>query len=314
MCTYNGAPYIQKQMESIGSQTRRPDELIVCDDRSHDNTIEIVKILASKMAFPVHININKENLGSTKNFEKAIKLCQGDIITLCDQDDVWHPEKLNIVEKTFSHSNHIGVVFTNAELVDKHLRSIGQRLWESIGFNRTEQKRIIKGRAFEVLLKHNVVTGATMAFRSEFKDLILPIPENWIHDAWIALLIAATSKLAVIQAPLIRYRQHSKQQIGVIKKRFIEELTKVKQTNSNEYLNIADKFKMVYKRLSRMRQVSEHSEVISQINAKISHYHTRANMPKRKLSRLPIVFKELVNLRDHRYSQKLKSAAKDIFF
>jgi len=301
-------------MESIGSQTRRPDELIVCDDRSHDNTIEIVKILASKMAFPVHININKENLGSTKNFEKAIKLCQGDIITLCDQDDVWHPEKLNIVEKTFSHSNHIGVVFTNAELVDKHLRSIGQRLWESIGFNRTEQKRIIKGRAFEVLLKHNVVTGATMAFRSEFKDLILPIPENWIHDAWIALLIAATSKLAVIQAPLIRYRQHSKQQIGVIKKRFIEELTKVKQTNSNEYLNIADKFKMVYKRLSRMRQVSEHSEVISQINAKISHYHTRANMPKRKLSRLPIVFKELVNLRDHRYSQKLKSAAKDIFF
>jgi len=301
-------------MESIGSQTRRPDELIVCDDRSHDNTIEIVKILASKMAFPVHININKENLGSTKNFEKAIKLCQGDIITLCDQDDVWHPEKLNIVEKTFSHSNHIGVVFTNAELVDKHLRSIGQRLWESIGFNRTEQKRIIKGRAFEVLLKHNVVTGATMAFRSEFKDLILPIPENWIHDAWIALLIAATSKLAVIQAPLIRYRQHSKQQIGVIKKRFIEELTKVKQTNSNEYLNIADKFKMVYKRLSRMRQVSEHSEVISQINAKISHYHTRANMPKRKLSRLPIVFKELVNLRYHRYSQKLKSAAKDIFF
>lgn len=313
MCTYNGAQYLREQLDSIASQTRLPDELVVCDDRSHDDTIEIVKTFASKAPFPVRLTINEENLGSTKNFEKAIELCEGDIIALSDQDDVWHPEKLMRIEAVFSTSPRIGAVFTDAEVVVEDLYPLGYRLWQSVRFSRIEQKRVTKGSAVKVLLKHNVVTGATMAFRAEFKELILPIPASWVHDGWIALIIAFLADLAIIHEPLIKYRQHSKNQIGAIRKGFGQQLTKAKQTDSNTYITGLNQYMAAHERLLTISNGSYHKEVISQLEAKMAHLHARADMPKRQLQRLPMVIKELVTLRYHRYSNGWKSAAKDLF-
>src|SRR4030095_14430308 len=82
LCSYNGERYLQEQLDSIAGQSRLPDELVVCDDRSLDETAEIIRAFASKVPFPVRLTINERNLGSTKNFEKAISLCRGDIILL----------------------------------------------------------------------------------------------------------------------------------------------------------------------------------------------------------------------------------------
>ncbi|HEY2971172.1 MAG TPA: glycosyltransferase, partial [Pyrinomonadaceae bacterium] len=98
MCTYNGAPYLREQLNSIAAQTRPPDELVVCDDVSADLTCEIVTSFAASVHFPVRLYVNEQNLGSTKNFERAIGLCEGDIIARSDQDDVWLPEKLRRIE------------------------------------------------------------------------------------------------------------------------------------------------------------------------------------------------------------------------
>lgn len=220
MCTYNGEKYLQEQLESIAWQTRLPDELVVCDDGSIDNTVEILNAFATIAPFPVHIFVNDINLGSTKNFEKAISLCKGDIIALSDQDDVWYADKLMCIERVFLDSAEVGLVFTDADVVDDKLNAIGYSLWQAINFNKRKQKKVLDGKALELLIKGNFVTGATMAFRSKYKDIILPIPDDlllrvWVHDGWISFLIAAVGSITLIPKSLIKYRQHSNNQVGL---------------------------------------------------------------------------------------------------
>jgi len=314
MCTYNGAPYLQEQLSSILSQIRLPDELIICDDKSGDNTVDLVRKLASGATFPVRLVVNKIRLKSTKNFEKAISLCSGNIIALCDQDDVWHPEKLMRIEQVFVDFPHIGAVFTDGEICDASLNPLGYSLWESFGFNKKMQKKTVSHRrSFEVLIKRSVATGATMAFRSEFKDLVLPIPNNWVHDGWIALLIAAVSDLTIIREPLIKYRQHNSNQIGALKKDFKEQLIMAQKTTSNDYWLGVKQFIEAKERLLTTDRFVYHPPIICRLSSKIRHLETRASLPKQNLHRWIFVLKEFVRFRYHNYSNGWKSFAKDFF-
>lgn len=321
LCTYNGAQYLQEQLESIAQQTRLPDEMVVCDDRSQDNTVDTVDSFASRVPFLVRLINNKQNIGSTKNFEHCIELCTGDIIVLSDQDDVWQHDKLERIEEIFSNEAHKGAVFTDAKIVDEQLNPLRNTLWESMEFTKSEQKRFAKGKAVEVLVKHNVVTGATMAFRSEFKDLILPIPAIWVHDGWIALLVAYVSDLAMIPEPLILYRQHPQQQVGagyssrsMLRKIRINvsKLIKRMKENSNIHQERFNQYKLVYERLIYSQSYSIKKEKIFYLEAKIKHLQKRANMPKNRLLRLHIIIKELVKLNYHRYSYGIYSFGEDI--
>src|SRR4051812_29809463 len=94
MATYNGAEFIRDQLRSLALQKRLPDELVVSDDGSTDDTVDILEAFAETAPFPVRISVNRENLGFTRNFERAILGCGGDIIYICDQDDVWFPNKI----------------------------------------------------------------------------------------------------------------------------------------------------------------------------------------------------------------------------
>src|SRR2546423_9076098 len=101
MCTYSGAEFLPAQLESIFAQTRPPDEIVIRDDDSTDETAQILSKFAGESAIPILLNFNKQNYGSVKNFEQAISLCTGDVIALCDQDDVWRRDKLELIEQTF---------------------------------------------------------------------------------------------------------------------------------------------------------------------------------------------------------------------
>ncbi len=215
LCTYNGSRFLPEQLASIAAQTRLPDELVVCDDGSSDATPQIVADFGNSAPFPVRFFRNPRNLGSTKNFEQAIGLCTGDLIALCDQDDIWLPEKMARQAEMMEHDPALGGVFSDAELVDDKSQPIGKRLWASYLFTSAEQRRFKTGKGVAVLLKRNVVTGATLMIRSDLQSLFGPIPDMWVHDGWIAWMMILYSTLALIEDPLIQYRLHAGQQIGV---------------------------------------------------------------------------------------------------
>lgn len=215
LCTYNGAKFLAGQLESFLRQTRLPDELVVCDDRSTDETIGILEDFARDAPFPVRIYVNENNLGSTKNFERAISFCTGDLIFLSDQDDVWENKKISRMVSIFDQNPDTILAFSDAEIVDENLKSLGKSLWETT-FNDRKRNLVSKENFFGILLNEGIVTGATVCFKSELKDYILPIPilGNFIHDGWIALVAAQLGKVEFLSEKLIKYRQHSNQQIG----------------------------------------------------------------------------------------------------
>ena len=310
MCTYNGAHFIREQLDSIKAQTRLPDELIVCDDNSTDETLCIVENFAEKAPFAVKIYQNKEQLGSTKNFEKAIDLCSGDIIFLADQDDIWMPKKLALIENIFNNNPNTGAVFSNADIVDENLNFSGHYLWNNVGFDKRMQQQVKSGKIVPILLKRNVVTGATMAFRSTFKKTILPIPGNWVHDYWISLFIAMQSSLSCIDVPLVKYRQHSAQQIGTSRKTVFQKLANLEQSERlinddiNRYRNAYNHMVSVFDESG----IEKYSPLFEEI---IHHLNLRKNLTNKKIPGLLVVIKELIAGRYHRYSNSCASVLGD---
>jgi glycosyltransferase involved in cell wall biosynthesis len=313
MCVRNGELHLQEQLDSIAGQTRLPNELIICDDQSSDSTCSVIETFATRAPFAVRLMVNERRLGTTKNFERAIKLCNGNVITLSDQDDVWSPSKLARIEAALLARPDAGLVFTNAEVVNQNLVPLGYTLWESCRFTRAQQKMVKRGKAFEVMLVQCVVAGGVMAFRSEFRDLVLPIPciSRLVHDMWIACLISAVANVAILDEPLSKYRQHPKQQIGARKVGIRESITTARKTDATVYLIEAERFERLHERLLSFGKTRRTR--ISRVEGKLAHLRARANMPARRLSRLPLVLKEMLTLHYHRYSRGLLSAAKDLF-
>lgn len=213
MCTFNAERYIEEQFSSIARQSRLPDELVVCDDGSHDRTVEIIRSLAAAVPFPVRVVENPKNLGCNKNYEKAISLCRGQIIFLSDHDDVWHRDK---IEKTIAAmtENGVAAAFTDAVVVSNDLTPLGFTLWMTVGFDMERQRRFQDGEQFSELLHNNVMQGAAAAFKSSYRDAILPIPQEWQHDHWIALILSALAEIRFIDRPLLDYRQHPENLLG----------------------------------------------------------------------------------------------------
>jgi glycosyltransferase involved in cell wall biosynthesis len=321
LCTYNGAKYLPEQLESFLRQTRPPDELVIGDDCSTDETAKLIEDFAKVASFSVELKVNQQNLGSTKNFERTIERCAGNLIFLADQDDVWLPQKIARIVEEFEKKPNVGLFFSNAELVNENLEPLKQNLWD-FTFDAKAQKRWLSGKMLETLLWQNVVTGATAAFRAEFRAAFTPLPTgvpNLIHDAWIALVIADHAKIEFINECLIKYRQHSGQQLGVNfhsskKKSYAEREKHYAETIAflrNEKLRLA--------RLSEffdiLPQVAERRNIIGKFILEkqqlIEHYETRKNLPRNRIKRWLPVSREILSGRYRRFSRGFLSAAKD---
>jgi glycosyltransferase involved in cell wall biosynthesis len=220
MCTYNGGRFLADQLESIAQQTKPPFELIICDDGSTDSTPGIVRVFADGAPFPVRLIRNEVKLGSTRNFEKAILRCRGDAIALCDQDDVWQKEKLKRVEQILESEPDVGGVFSDALLMDENSQPMPGTLWERLQFTSRMRAEVKSRSGARLLLERSAVTGATFVFRSRFVELVTPIPSEWVHDAWMALLICTQSRLHPLPEPLMSYRLHPAQQVGLKPRRW----------------------------------------------------------------------------------------------
>ncbi|MEP6944386.1 MAG: glycosyltransferase family 2 protein [Acidobacteriota bacterium] len=334
LCTYNGSRFLREQLESIASQSRLPDEIVIVDDDSSDDTGKIAFDFAKKSVVPVTIHINETNLGSTRNFEKAIELCSGDVIALCDQDDVWLPQKLTRMEHEFASDPRVGLVFSNAYLVDENLKHLRRDLWRET-FRSRDRSRFSRGDAADVLLQYNVVTGATLAFRAELRSLILPMPilRGLIHDGWIALIAAISSRIVALPEKLVKYRQHSSQQLGAGLSRW--QISRVERCN----LTIVDR-KIAIARLNDFRKIFDFGflelveamartpecvpdvdeinrmleEAETRIESHIAHLSARAKLSGSRALRVPQVLGEINTGRYGEYSRGLQSALLDLVY
>ena len=307
LCTYNGARYLPEQLASLAAQTRPPDELVICDDGSTDGTLAQIEAFAAP--FPVRVFVNERNLGSTKNFEQAIARCSGDVIFLADQDDVWLPEKLARMEAVFAADDRMALVFSDAQVVDSALKPLPYTLWQSRHFSPALRHRLQAGAAFPVLLKQNYVTGATLAFRARDRALALPISPLWIHDGWIALMLALSAPLALIDTPLILYRQHADNQVGGTRRSAAEWVG----GNHRERLRLTEARYTAF--LERVRELPDIPEAVyTQVQAKIDHARARASLPDARLRRLPVILRETLTGRYGRYSMGgLLAAVRDLW-
>lgn len=299
MCTYNGARFLPEQLKSIAAQTVPVDELIVCDDRSQDATVEIIETFAKTVRFPVTVHVNEQNLGSTKNFEKCLSLCSGDIIFLCDQDDLWREDKVS-KQKTYLDSHpETDAVFSNAAMIDDFSKPVGRTIWEEIEFDQVSQDKWTGGRPHEILFHGFVVTGATLCIRRAALDRLMPFPTHvpdLIHDAWIAMVLSLENKIDFIPETLISYRIHSSQQVGFgSKMEKVQLKDRMRRDRAEKLLPLrekADKLHDLYLLLRELPFISR--EKLMKLHLSHRHFYSRASLPENRLQRLTPIINQLI--------------------
>lgn len=302
LCTYNGEKYLEDQILTILHQSFPVSEIIVCDDRSKDCTIEILRKF-QKIDNRIKIHINKENLGIIKNFEKAINLCKGDLIFLSDQDDLWKKEKVEKVVNYFEENKNMIAGFHNSELLYNTEKS-DVTFWQSIVFN---PQKDFKNFHENLLLFGNVVAGSAMAFRRESVELIEH--PNIYHDYQLALNFARNKKIGYIDECLNFYRIHGNQQVGTTAS---PSTSKINFMKNFAHQNIGvEELKGIYRNYCKFKILNLHR---SKFNFEENFLHHRL-IEARKLFLDKLNFFERKKLIFTWYYRKIYSIKfKDLFF
>lgn len=198
LATYNGARNIKEQLESYAAQSIIPDELIVCDDGSTDETVEIISDFREMAPFEIILINNENNLGHVQNFAKAISLCTGDVVFLSDQDDKWFPSKIESIVRVFHQNPKCWIVIHDGELTDGQLGPSGQ----------TKMTQIQRGYG----TAENISTGALSAVRRDLLKYALPIPSGIsAHDTWLHKVASILPARRIVLKQTLQYiRRHDK--------------------------------------------------------------------------------------------------------
>jgi glycosyltransferase involved in cell wall biosynthesis len=313
ICTCNGVRYLVEQLASISAQTQLPDEVVFCDDKSEDATSELLRDFAAQAPFPVRIFFNDVRLGSTKNFERAIGLCSGDVIVLGDQDDIWKPNKVERLCSVFRSQEEVQYAFSNGNIIDHRSQLTGDSIWGLLGFSDAAMLRHYRENALRFLLKHNVVTGAAMAFRSSLRPLLLPIPAGWVHDHWIALLGSIYGTGLPVPDQLILYRRHQSQQVGVGQRSIVKRYKTSMETGEADNERKRDVFRQLELRIAENPAFNHSEDKLKLIRDKSEHLAVRAAARAANgLEKTRLVLSETAAGRYHRYSKSWHSVARDL--
>lgn len=194
LATYEGAAHLSAQLDSFAAQARLPGELVVSDDCSSDETVALVEAFAARAPFEVRILTGTSNVGYIRNFSRAIEHCRGDLIFLSDQDDVWLPEKLAVLEKHMQAHPEAMLAVCDLWICDGELNRIVRK---------SENTRRLG------LRPSSIISGCATVMRKELAQLATPIPADAVaHDQWIHNLARALDARSYVDEPLVLYRRH----------------------------------------------------------------------------------------------------------
>jgi glycosyltransferase involved in cell wall biosynthesis len=195
MATYNGAKYIHEQIKSFLTQTRLPSELIINDDCSSDATLNIINEFSKNAPFEVKFYKNQTTVGFSRNFELAIARCQGDIIFISDQDDVWLPHKIDRITSKFIEDPKKLVIINDSLISDKELH--------------ITELTVLSQLLSLGLSNDKFCYGCCSAITKSFKNVFLPLPTlDYAYDSWLHTLSGILGCRYVLQETLQIYRRH----------------------------------------------------------------------------------------------------------
>ncbi|MDM1063530.1 glycosyltransferase family 2 protein [Empedobacter falsenii] len=251
LATYNGSDYIKNQLLSVVKQTYPINEIIIIDDKSTDNTVNI--ILEFTLKYPnIKFIQNDINIGAVGAFQKGLSFTNSDYIALCDQDDIWELDKIEKQMKIFEEkqiNNNIPVLsFHDLQVVDINGKTISKSFLKMLKINNSFF-------CFEKILFSNFVTGCTCVINNSMKKAFLKtnIKNIMMHDHWFALIAFSFGKVFFLDESLIKYRSHPN---SVTKKNESTIFSRIKKigieffSKKNNYLldNIrqAEEFKLLF--------------------------------------------------------------------
>jgi glycosyltransferase involved in cell wall biosynthesis len=207
LATHNGVRWLSELLDSLGRQTIAPVRLSILDDASTDGTWEVVRDAVIPGGQTI-TGRQEANAGAIQTFERLLSMVGTDYFALCDQDDVWLPDKL---EKSVSllESSGADLVYTDLKVVDENLNGLAPSMW------RLSNIVPVAGRALVPLILKNSVTGCTVVGRTSMLKKALPFPEGIpMHDWWLGLVAAGGNGVVPLKEATALYRQHGNNEIG----------------------------------------------------------------------------------------------------
>jgi glycosyltransferase involved in cell wall biosynthesis len=311
LCTFNGARFLPAQLASLAAQTLKPDELVVCDDHSTDQSVQIVRDFAATAPFEVRVHIQPKNLGWAANRQDSFGRCRGELIAICDQDDVWDANKLELMVGALEENPGGCMAFCDSRVVNELAEPLGYTTFQITAFDKSRQRLVREGRALEALMANIPVADATMVFRPSLLKSVLPIPQQWLPDAWMAIVAAATDGCAIVPQPLQSYRQHQQNLSGGKRYGFAERYRRARQ--SEEYFRVQEeRFEILRERLVSLPAGTVSEKSLALIERRIRFAQSRGQMRRQPLARPFLILRELARGNYHRMGTGFRTLAMDL--
>ncbi len=209
MAVYNGSKYLEAQIDSILKQCYTSFELVAVDDVSIDDSFQILERLA-RVDPRIKVHKNTVNAGIAGNFLNALRFSRGELICFADQDDAWRADKLEILVSLISDTPQNMLAYSDLEICDSDLRVMHSSFWKVSGI---KPRSGIWG---EFAFLRNIIPGCSMMFRKEIRDLLMEMlpKSSFIHDHLAFVLASSFGRVVYSREPLVKYRQHSRNNIG----------------------------------------------------------------------------------------------------
>ncbi len=316
LCTYNGEAYLQQQLDSYLAQSQLPNELVVFDDGSTDQSLSILEHFSSSAPFKVSIHRNENRLGSAVNFIHCLLAASGDLIFFSDHDDIWSPDKIATFVDQYKNHSDSKLLLSNANLIDENNSVIQHNFLKSIDF----YHRWNQDSMFDLMRKnYGFLNGFLLCVHKDVQQLVKAHLQQFLakpmgHDHFIGLLVAATyskKQVRLIDQELVSYRQHQSQVIGAksskIGQQRIDELaTQKKEEKANHLVTHLQYLKKCISLLPRHEQITFS-------NTKAFYERRIQNSNKNILSKFFFALQSMINGQYKKHCQyPIKEAIRDI--
>ena len=288
LAAYKGEKFIGEQLRSLFRQTRLPDEILIGDDSPDDATEKAVREVLPEAPASIHIHYRKNplRLDSTQNFATLLGQASGDLIFICDQDDVWLEEKIARLATELETHPDCELVFCNSTVVDSSLAPLNYTTADVVHFTPEIAEKINAGTGVYDILRTPMIFGHNIAMRSTFRRLILPVPDLHAYDLWITLIGAGYGHVRCVFDCLTLFRRHGNNQSTQSRPPSLaERFQRLQQDRKKAFAEIWESEAHISAAVRRLRQIGP--EEIPATRMKAAELSARYYSARLALQKLP---------------------------